>query len=68
MQTSICGKNVTHIVHEFGIIVNNMNEKQVRNKKKFLGKLETIFQFLIKEYTAGTLLCIYKLDRNNIII
>ena len=59
MQTSICGKNVTHIVHEFGIIVNNMNEKQVRNKKKFLGKLETIFQFLIKEYTAGTLLCIY---------
>ena len=34
-----CAKNVIHTVHEFRTIVNNRNIKQVKNKKKLLGKL-----------------------------
>ncbi len=42
--------NKRHTVHEFGTIVNNKNIKQVKNKKKLLGKfyaykLGTILQF-----------------------
>ena len=50
MLTFICAKNVIYTVHEFGTIVNNRNIKQVKNKKKLLGKLYackfgTILQF-----------------------
>ena len=33
------GKKVIHTVHELRTIVNNRNIKQVKNKKKLLGKL-----------------------------
>jgi len=45
--------NKRHTVHEFGTIVNNKNIKQVKNKKKLLGKfyaykLGTILQFWLR--------------------
>ena len=45
-----CAKNIIHIVHELGTIVNNRNIKQIKNKKKLIGKvyaykLGTILQF-----------------------
>ena len=35
----MCKKRHGHTVHKFGTIVNNRSIKQVKNKKKLLGKL-----------------------------
>ena len=56
-----CCKNVFQTVHVFGTVVNNMNIKQVKTKKKLLGKifackLGTILQFWLSS-KAETLLC-----------
>ena len=38
-ETYIWAKNVIYTVHELGIIVNKRSIKQVKTKKKLLGKL-----------------------------
>ena len=45
-ETYICEKIVIHAVHERGTIVNYRNIMQVKNKKKYLGKLYAL-KFLV---------------------
>ena len=68
MQTYICAhcaKNVIYTVHEFGRIVKIRNIKKVKTKKKLLGTIFNLDSGLSSK--AKTLLCICKLDGNNII-